>query len=182
MYIPQTYRLILLQGVINSTIDNRNALTTDYSCGTHPSLPHPSFLHPHPSFCHPLTLEGITPSCTCHPSISHPRFPHSFILIPHSVTLSLSWESPTPSLSQESPPHSRENHPLMHLSPLYLSPPLPPHPSFSHPLRGIMHPLTHLPLSPYQVIHRDVKPENILVSRNGIVKLCDFGFARVISK
>ncbi len=31
-----------------------------------------------------------------------------------------------------------------------------------------------------QVIHRDIKPENILVSKSGIVKLCDFGFARSV--
>ena len=28
------------------------------------------------------------------------------------------------------------------------------------------------------LMHRDIKPENILISKNRIVKLCDFGFAR----
>ncbi|GAB1606619.1 cyclin-dependent kinase-like 2 [Argonauta hians] len=32
----------------------------------------------------------------------------------------------------------------------------------------------------HNIIHRDIKPENILISRNGVVKVCDFGFARTI--
>lgn len=32
-----------------------------------------------------------------------------------------------------------------------------------------------------RIIHRDMKPQNILVGAGGIIKLCDFGFARSMS-
>lgn len=32
-----------------------------------------------------------------------------------------------------------------------------------------------------KVVHRDIKPENLLISRHGVLKLCDFGFARELN-
>ncbi|XP_032353273.1 cyclin-dependent kinase-like 4 isoform X2 [Camelus ferus] len=34
----------------------------------------------------------------------------------------------------------------------------------------------------HNCIHRDVKPENILITKKGIIKICDFGFARILRK
>lgn len=33
----------------------------------------------------------------------------------------------------------------------------------------------------HNVVHRDLKPENLLVSNKGVLKLCDFGFARQLN-
>jgi serine/threonine protein kinase len=41
--------------------------------------------------------------------------------------------------------------------------------------------LHYLHTHPSRIIHRDMKPQNILIGAGGNVKLCDFGFARAMS-
>ncbi|MBM4381393.1 MAG: protein kinase, partial [Deltaproteobacteria bacterium] len=46
-------------------------------------------------------------------------------------------------------------------------------------VHGLSHPETGAPLG---LVHRDISPENILVSRNGVVKVVDFGIAKAVGQ
>ncbi|XP_071093089.1 serine/threonine-protein kinase 36-like [Haliotis cracherodii] len=37
-------------------------------------------------------------------------------------------------------------------------------------------------LHAHRVLHRDLKPENVLIGKGGVIKLCDFGFARAMGR
>uniref|UniRef100_A0A8C2T693 mitogen-activated protein kinase n=1 Tax=Coturnix japonica TaxID=93934 RepID=A0A8C2T693_COTJA len=53
---------------------------------------------------------------------------------------------------------------------------VPPRAGQAPPGDGRIHSLLGQPC-----IHRDIKPENILITKHSIIKLCDFGFARMLT-
>jgi serine/threonine protein kinase len=45
-------------------------------------------------------------------------------------------------------------------------------------LKDIIEALTHM--HDKSIAHRDIKPENIVISSEGVAKLCDFGWSAIV--
>jgi len=102
--------------------------------------------------------------------VSHPNIVHFFGMTEHQSQLALvmEWVEGAP-LSEHIRDHIRDRQP----SGLPCMPMVPAWHYFSQLLGALA------AIHALQIVHRDVKPSNILIRRDGMVKLTDFGIARL---